>query len=158
MWLDHRICVLSLEENGLENVMNSSAKTSSGTEVRPTQGMPGWAQANKTIALPVPFSKQMPISELQFHQISYWAGEKMWVGGNGVQQVRLWVLLNGVWYKCRDRWGKRVKNAEETQCREKPAQLTGHCSWNKTACPYISPFKSSYFHHDFPLLQALLRT
>lgn len=37
----------SQEENGLKNVMNSGRKITHGTEVRPAQGIPWWAQANK---------------------------------------------------------------------------------------------------------------
>lgn len=151
MWLDYGTCVPSQKENSLENVVNSSAKITSGNEVRLTQGMPWWAQANKAIALPVPFAKQMLISEVQFHQISYWAGEKMWVGGNGVQQVRLWVVSNGIWYKRRDGRGKRVKNAEETQCREKPAQVTETCPETRQLVPTYLPLNhlivTMTFHH-----------
>lgn len=70
----------------------------------------------------------------------------------GLQQGRLWVVLDGVWYKGREQQEKKINHLEESHWWEKPAQLmwevqlgklllcrdslhAGHCPWNKTACP-----------------------
>lgn len=135
----------------------------------------GHRLTSKAIALLVSFSKQMSVSEIQFHQISYRAQGKMWVEGKGSAASQTtsgigWGVVPG------QRTAREEKNhPEESHWWEKPAQLmweaqlgklllcrdslhAGHCPWNKTACPYKSLSERSYFHHDFPALQAPLQT
>lgn len=127
----------------------------------------GHRLTSKAIALPVPFSKLMSVSEIWFHRISYWPQEKMWVEGNSLQQVRLRVVLDGIWYKCRDWQGERVKktlrrgtvernppNLCEKHSRVKNIPPHRALLWSKIACPCVSPSKSSCFHRDFAQLRA----
>lgn len=70
----------------------------------------------------------------------------MWVEGNSLQQVRLQVVLDGIWYKSRDWQGERVKkplrrptvernppnlckkHSRVNSCCAETSLHTGHCS------------------------------
>lgn len=123
----------------------------------------GHGLTSKTTDLSVPFSKQMPVSEIRFHQVSSWAREKNVTGrqwcaasqttsgiGWGVVQVQR--LMRDKSKTPRSPTVERnlpsscEKHSKVNSCSEETSLRTQR---SKTACPYTSPPKSP-FHCNFP--------
>lgn len=166
----------SQEESGLKNVMNSSKKLPMTLES-------GWLRVyhdghrltSKAIVLLVSFSKQMSVSEIWFHQISSRAQGKMWMEGSGsaVSQTMSGIGWGMVQVQRTAREGKKTPWGIPLVRETCPSLVRSTAGQNpavqglppcralplkQDTCPYKSLSEWSYFHHDFPALQAPLQT
>lgn len=168
----------SQEESGLKNVMNSNKKITHDTQVRLTQGIPWWAQANKqsNSSASIVFKTDVCLRDMV-------SSNKLLRSGKDVDG-RQWVCSKSDYECCGMGYGTRAENSKgrkktalrnptgernlpnscekhswANSCRAGTPSMQGIALETRELVP-TNPSLSewSYFHHDFPAWQALLQT